>query len=179
MSEERKHFTQEQTRDVEAPTDEQRADQNGEHGIQRADPLEHLLETVAGKEKALEQLLNLVQTLDEKGFLRTIGYFASDFEDLVDAGIGKLITPQAFKLLSVGTTLKEAAGAIDAAPLPDIAKALNQFVQGATQAQPTIRVQGLMDVLKVIKDPDIQFALSAIFSGLKSLGKAIRTTDAG
>ncbi|QQE77594.1 DUF1641 domain-containing protein [Alicyclobacillus sp. SO9] len=138
-----------------------------------ADPLERLLEVAAGKEKSLERLLNIVEELDKNGFLSTIGYFVNDFEDLVDEGIEKATTPQAFKLLALGPVIKETAGELDITQLPRVVKHMNALMKGMGDENSSIQIHGMLDLLKVLKDPDIRLALSSLFNGLKSLGQSL------
>lgn len=143
-------------------------------GNEQVDPVERLLEIVIGKEESLDRLLKLVQIADHKGFLRTLEYLVDEFEELVDAGVTKLATPQVFGLMAAVSQLKEAAKEIEPASLPQVAKGVNGFLHGMANPDSEVEVRGAFDLIKLLKDPDIRMALTAIFSGLKAFGKEIR-----
>lgn len=140
------------------------------------DPLERLLESVAGKEESLEKLLTLVQSVDQKGYLQVIGYLVDDLQELVDAGVDMLARPQVFSLISTASRVRDAAKEVDPSKFPEMARAFNHFLQGMTDRDADIQIHGMLDLIKLLKDPDIRVALNVIFSGLKSLGQGIRTT---
>ncbi len=151
-------------------------DGGDDHFAEPVDPLERLLEIVSGKEETLEKMLNLLQQVDHKGILRLIGYFVEDSDELVDAGIDILTTPKTFSLMSSASEVKHAISQIDFTPLPTVLKGASQFMQGMSAQDTEIQVRGAFDLVKLLKDPDIRAALTAIFSGLKSLGKGMRGT---
>ncbi|WDL98187.1 DUF1641 domain-containing protein [Alicyclobacillus sp. ALC3] len=151
-------------------------DSGEEHFVEPVDPLERLLEIVSGKEETLEKVLNLLQEADHKGILRLIGYFVEESNQLVDAGIDTLTTANAFSLMSSASEVKHAISQIDFKPLPTVLKGISQFMEGLSAQDQEIQVRGAFDLVKLLKDPDIRTALTAIFSGLKSLGKGMRGT---
>jgi len=151
-----------------------------EHSIplnQVDDPLERLMELVVDREESIEQTINLLQLLKDKGFLNNISYFINDFEDLLDAGIGLVTKPGMLALFSIGSDLANALGEFDVTTLPYLTRTVNALAKGVKEPADSITVDGLLDILRSLKDPDVKIALRSIFGALKSMGEFLRSAN--
>jgi uncharacterized protein YjgD (DUF1641 family) len=126
------------------------------------DPLERLLHLLVGKEKAIENVLKLIEISDQKGLLTMANYLVNDGTDLVDTGISFLATPTAFKLRDQGMAgLKILENAL---------LLMNKMEANLSASEQEITIKGLWDIVKVMRDPDVSRGISKVFSLLKAFG---------
>lgn len=141
------------------------------------DPLERLIETVVDKEQSIEETIQLLQMLRDKGFLRNISYFVSDFEDLLDAAVKLATSPSMLALFAMKGELKDAFKEIDVQKLPQWTHRLTAMTHGMDHPDETVRVDGVLDLFRLMRDKDVKVALTSIFGGLKALGQSIEETQ--
>ncbi|EYB67486.1 hypothetical protein DEIPH_ctg040orf0055 [Deinococcus phoenicis] len=141
-------------------------------------PQEELTAASLENAEALLEGLRLLRALHEHGVLDMLNRVVRGGSGLTGQtlhtleGVGGTVLIR--NLLEVGRTLTE----LDPQSVGTLGRALNAGVnEGARRVAQGERV-GLPELLGLLRDPDIQVALTALFGTLKGFGHALRTADA-
>ncbi len=134
------------------------------------DPLERLLHLLVGKEKAIENVLKLIEISDQKGLLTMANYLVNDGTDLVDTGISFLATPTAFKLRDQGMAWMKILEKLDPSLIENALTIMSKMEANLSTTEQDITIKGLWDIVKVMRDPDVSRGISKVFSVLKAFG---------
>ncbi len=148
-------------------------------GLETADPLERLLDVVVGREETLGKALHVLELADKRGILNLTADLLEDFDEILETLIGFLTKPDPDKLFMNGEALMKAAKAFDVASLPTLAQGAAEAMKHMVEPDPKPQIHGAWDLMKVLKDPDVSRALSALMAGLKGMGAALRAADHG
>lgn len=140
-----------------------------------ADPLERLVELFVGREEALKETLELVDLAKEKGILRELNYLMNEVDELIDAGIMAMTNPRALKFLELGRSAVETIESLDETFLPELGRGANAIMRGMANPNAQVEIRGLWDLVKLLRDPDINAALVTLFTGLKFFGAEVRS----
>ncbi|RIV24117.1 DUF1641 domain-containing protein [Alicyclobacillaceae bacterium I2511] len=146
-------------------------------GLESADPLERLLDVVVGREETLGRALHVLELADKRGILNLTADLLEDFDEIIEGLIGVLTKPDPDKLFANGGALLKAAKAFDVNALPTLAQGAAEAMKRMADPNPSPQIHGAWDLMKVLKDPDVSRALSAMMAGLKGLGAALRAAE--
>ncbi len=126
-------------------------------------------------QESVEKLLELLQKVNEAGLID----FAEEVVDLVPDSLSYLTDP---RILTIGANISFLLHVLEmlnptmiTVMFNNFAKALNEEMTPETfQDPPKV---GLMGLMKMLSDPDVQRALGFIFLFLKAFGKSISYTS--
>ncbi|MBX6394708.1 MAG: DUF1641 domain-containing protein, partial [Alicyclobacillaceae bacterium] len=142
---------------------------------ERRREVEQLMHTAAEHKEALEEALEVVALLHEKGILRVLkGVLAAGEELLeilveqINAGSGKRVLKN---MVQVGQWLSSA----EFSAMAETARAVSE---GVRQAAGTVssegRRPGLLDLMKAVRDPDVVAGLLLLLQAAKVVGSSAR-----
>ncbi|MGR3778972.1 DUF1641 domain-containing protein [Bacillus paramycoides] len=136
--------------------------------------LEDLKELLANNEDALNQMFNIVGELNEIGMLEAANSMLKAKEPIVKIVLGQVTREPVTNLIN---NMMGAAGALTELD-PELTKKLVGSVltgmdEGNQHLQRNKKV-GILDLMKVLKDPDINRAIGFGLHFLKGMGKGLK-----
>jgi uncharacterized protein YjgD (DUF1641 family) len=136
--------------------------------------LENLLSGVAQNKDSLLETLNLLQELHDSGIMEGLGSLLKAKESAAKIAVGQLtrkpVTNMINNAMAAGGILTE----LDPETTSKLAKSLTIGLQKAEQGLKADTKLGLFDLMKAIKDPDINRALGFGFNLLKGIGEGLK-----
>ncbi|MDR4947163.1 DUF1641 domain-containing protein [Neobacillus cucumis] len=136
--------------------------------------LENLLSGVAENKESLLETLMLLQELHESGITEALGSLLKTKEKAAKIAVGQLtrkpVTNMINNAMAAGGILTE----LDPETTSKLAKSLTSGLQRAEQGLKEDYKIGLFDLMKAIKDPDINRALGFGFNLLKGMGEGLK-----
>lgn len=136
--------------------------------------LENLLSGVADNKDALLETLNLLQELHDSGIMDALGSLLKTKEKAAKIAVGQLsrepVTNMINNTMAAGGILTE----LDPETTGKLAKGLTNGLQKAQQGLDEDSKVGLFDLMKALKDPDINRAIGFGFNLLKGMGEGLK-----
>jgi uncharacterized protein YjgD (DUF1641 family) len=135
--------------------------------------LEELKSILADNDTALNETLTLLRELHQSGMLEAAGSMLKAKEKIAEIAVSQAAREPVTNLINHATG---AAGAL-AATDPEMTKKLvNSVLSGLNEANDHLQHQkqlGLLDLVKALKDPDINRAAGFGLAFLKGMGKEL------
>ncbi|MFP5115905.1 DUF1641 domain-containing protein [Bacillaceae bacterium C204] len=136
--------------------------------------LENLLSGVAENKDSLLETLNLLQELHDSGIMDALGSLLKSKEKAAKIAVGQLtrqpVTNMINNAMAAGGILTE----LDPETTSKLAKSLTTGLQKAEQGLKDDTKIGLFDLMKALKDPDINRVLGFGFNLLKGMGEGLK-----
>jgi uncharacterized protein YjgD (DUF1641 family) len=136
--------------------------------------LENLISGVAQNKDSLLETLNLLQELHDSGILDALGSLLKSKDSVAKIAVGQLarqpVTNMINNAMAAGGILTE----LNPETTTKLAKSLTVGLQKAEQGLKADSKLGLFDLMKAIKDPDINRALGFGFNLLKGMGEGLK-----
>ncbi|MDM5189472.1 DUF1641 domain-containing protein [Bacillus sp. DX4.1] len=141
---------------------------------QRQQKLEDLKALLADNEEALNQMFNIVGELNDIGMLEAASSMLKAKEPITKIVLGQVTREPVTNLIN---NMMGAAGALTELD-PELTKKLVSSVltgmdEGSKHLQSNKKV-GILDLMKVLKDPDINRAIGFGLHFLKGIGKGLK-----
>lgn len=141
---------------------------------QKQQKLEDLKELLANNEEALNQMFNIVGELNDIGMLEAANSMLKAKEPIAKIVLGQVTREPVTNLIN---NMMGAAGALTEID-PELTKKLIGSVltgmdEGNQHLQSNKKV-GILDLMKVLKDPDINRAIGFGLHFLKGMGKGLK-----
>lgn len=135
--------------------------------------LNELQALLAEQEAAMNKILNITGELNDAGLLDAVQAMVKAKDDITGIAVGQLASDPATNLIK---NVLQASGLL-ASINPELSEKLSESVQRglheAELANATPQQLGLFDVLKSLKDPDINRAINFGLNFLKGMGKGL------
>lgn len=123
---------------------------------------------------ALDDSLVLLQELHSHGVLELLLKLVRGGEGLAESGLKILNSDSSLNILRNGVELLKIADKVDPKELEDLGRAIGAGVaQGARNVREGHTVS-LPELLGLLRDPDVQVALTALVGLLKGAGRSLR-----
>ncbi|MFC4076648.1 DUF1641 domain-containing protein [Salinithrix halophila] len=147
-----------------------------ESGVEREEQLQALLESLAERQGSLERALELLEWLDRRGALE-MGTAALERGDvLVKQLIQQANRPGAVEGLKVGSALFQALMQMDSRLIISLSEGMERGWRRVEQGEAP-PVEGIWDLLRTLKDPEVAQGLSFILAMLKGIGSALSVAE--
>ncbi|PLS07072.1 DUF1641 domain-containing protein [Neobacillus cucumis] len=136
--------------------------------------LENLLSGVADNKDSLLETLSLLQELHDSGILEALGSLLIVKESAAKIAVGQIarkpVTNMINNAMAAGGILTE----LEPETTSKLAKSLTAGMQKAEQGLKADTKLGVFDIMKALKDPDINRALGFGFNLLKGIGEGLK-----
>ncbi|RNB84576.1 DUF1641 domain-containing protein [Brevibacillus fluminis] len=136
--------------------------------------LEEVLQEVSENAEGLLETVKLLQELHEAGILPAIHSLVKAKEDIAKIALGQLLRPPVTNAINSAMGVMEALTEID----PDTSKKMvHSLANGVKKAQEGLEANqtvSLFDLMKVLKDPDINRAIGFGLNFLKGMGEGLK-----
>ncbi len=136
--------------------------------------LENLLSGIAENKDSLLETLALLQELHDSGILDAVGSLLNAKEKAASIAIGQLtrqpVTNMINNAMAAGGLLTE----LDPETTSKLSKSLMSGLKKAEQGLKDDSKIGLFDLMKALKDPDINRVLGFGFNLLKGMGEGLK-----
>ncbi|WP_157935479.1 DUF1641 domain-containing protein [Kyrpidia spormannii] len=129
---------------------------------------------------ALEETLELLAVLREKGILRTLRDVAASGEEVLEILVHQVNTQGGKRLLKNAVALGEVLASVDLQGAAETAKIVAEGLrQPAGAREWEHRPPGMMDLFRAIRDPDVAAGLLILLRAAKVIGAAARGAETG
>ncbi|MGG1678622.1 DUF1641 domain-containing protein [Neobacillus sp. NRS-1170] len=136
--------------------------------------LEKVIHDVTQNAEGIQETLKLLQELHESGILGAVNSFVEAKEKIAKIAVGQMLRPPVTNAINNGMA---AAGMLTELN-PELTKKIMESVSnGFQKAEEGLRLNkkvGLFDLLKLMKDPDVNRAMGFGINFLKGLGEGLK-----
>ena len=132
--------------------------------------LTETLDLISEHKTAIEKGINLLSTLEESGLLDTIQAFIKHKDTAIDATMEHLDTPKYTDIMENLMRLTLLTGSLNMDDIEHFAKRINEGTSEARIAQ-NMEKTTYTDLIKALKDPDINRSITMILEFLRGMGK--------
>ncbi|WP_442599989.1 DUF1641 domain-containing protein [Neobacillus sp. D3-1R] len=136
--------------------------------------LENLLSGVAENKDSLLETLNLLQELHDSGIMDAVGSLLKSKEKAAKIAVGQLTREPVTNLINNAMAAGGILTELDPNTTTKLAKSLTNGLQKAQQGLEEDAKLGVFDLMKALKDPDINRALGFGFNLLKGMGESLK-----
>lgn len=134
------------------------------------DNLEEVIEAVSDNKEAILKGIDFLSTLNDNGMLEMSHALVKHKEDALENVMNELNKPQYAKVLENIMQLVFLAGELRVDELNDFANRLNNGMVAAGNPESNDKTSYL-DVMKALKDPEINRSITMLLAFLKGMGK--------
>lgn len=131
---------------------------------------EALLAALLERRAAIEKSIHLLQRADERGLLDTITALVGQGDKVMGIVARELNKPHNSTMLVHFVKLAEMIGELDLEKLQPLIARVNKGLEKADELVSAGETTTLYDMLKALKDPDVNRAITALFGFLKGAG---------
>src|SRR6476620_2896970 len=136
--------------------------------------LESLLSEVAQNKDSLVETLDLLQELHNSGILDGINSLVKTKEEVAKIAVGQMtrepFTNMVNNAMAAGTVLTQLDPEMTKKLMGSVAKGLEKAEQGLQSNSTT----GILDIMKALKDPDMNRAITFGLNLLKGIGEELK-----
>lgn len=143
-----------------------------EYDIQ-ADHVDELVAELAAHKEAVVEWLTVIEAMHQSGVLAITSGLLNATDNISKVLVEQVLKPQNTQLIKNVLTTVSGVGAVDPASLQHM---LTWFTEGSQSAQSALdhpHSMGMMEMWRLLRDPDVMLALNAAFGFLKGFGHAI------
>jgi uncharacterized protein YjgD (DUF1641 family) len=131
---------------------------------------EALIAALLERREAIEKAILFLQRADERGLLDVITALIGQGDKVMGVVSRELNKPHNSTMLVHFVKLAEMVGELDVEKLQPLIAKVNQGIEKADELVLTGETTTLFDMLKALKDPDVNRSITAIFGFLKGAG---------
>ncbi len=140
--------------------------------------IEQLIEMTADSRNALFELMEIAQRLEEFGMLEAVRAMLNKGHKVSALAIQEMNKPGTYRLVKNMIGMVEFLSAMEPAATTGLTNGLSKGMEKATESLQNKEQTNVWDLLKVLKDPDINAAMTAGLSFLKGIGEHLRVSSA-
>lgn len=143
---------------------------------EEAQAVSNILQAAASHSGPLVKLLDILEELDRLGVLDALQGILRNSEQIALIGIHQLNKPGAHRIIKNGMGAVQFLSRIDPGKLQTILRGVASGVEYAANDEPT-RMQGLWDMVKILRDPEAGRALSMVTKFMQGMGKGLKESQ--
>ncbi|BBD73148.1 hypothetical protein HS1genome_1537 [Sulfodiicoccus acidiphilus] len=120
---------------------------------------------------ALKDVVELYSTFKRTGIMEPLAGLLRD-EELLGKVIGAVVNDSTLTLATKWNEIVDSLAKIDFSQLKYYVSAISLYGNGIRDPNKVVPIRGFMDILKLLKDPDVQRGIGILLAGLKELGRS-------
>lgn len=140
----------------------------------KAQSLENLLSEVAQNTDSLLDMLNLLQELHDSGILNALESFVKAKESVAKIAVGQIARKPVTNIINNAMAVGGALTELEPETTKKLVTSLAVGLQKAEQGLQDDTKLGIFDLMKALKDPDINRAIGFGFNLLKGIGEGLK-----
>lgn len=141
---------------------------------QKEQTLNQLLATLTDNAEGLQQTVKLLQQLNESGILPALQALLQAKEQVASIAMEQLLRPPVTNMINNAMAAAGALSSIEPETTRKLMDSVSQGLQKAEEGLVNNDSTSLWDLMKVIKDPDLNRALTFGLNLLKGLGQGLQ-----
>lgn len=131
---------------------------------------EALLAALIEQKAAIEKSIQLLQKMDDRGILDFITALVGQGDKVMGVAARELSKPQNSAMLVHFVKLAEIVGEFDVEKIQPLISRVNRGLEKAEEAVSGGQMTSIFDLLKALKDPDVNRAITSLIGFLKGAG---------
>ncbi|MFK8881712.1 helical membrane plugin domain-containing protein [Bacillus velezensis] len=136
----------------------------------RKKDLEEIETALLRNKDAILESLHILQHMNERGVLALLRGLFGQGDKVMDILVKKVNTPETANMLKNLLLLSGVLGMLDVKQLEPFIVKINAGVTKAVEEKDSGRKTGYFDIVRALKDPEINKAVTLLFSFLKGMG---------
>jgi uncharacterized protein YjgD (DUF1641 family) len=140
----------------------------------KSQSLENLLSEVAENQNSLLDTLQLLQELHDSGILEAISSLVKAKEEVAKIAVGQITREPVTNLINNAMAAGGAMTALDPEMTKKLMSSVTKGLEKAEHGLQTHSKVGILDLLKVMNDPDINRAIGFGLNLLKGIGEGLK-----
>lgn len=137
----------------------------------RAKKVSNLEAKMADNADSIEKAIDLIRSLDEAGTLDFMNAFVKNKEDALDHFVTEANKPRYSKTLENLFEFIFLMGDLDVQKVRELSKRMNQGLEGLEEGSQRDEKTSMMDLMKALKDPEINQGVTMMMSFLRGVGR--------
>ncbi|QHE51912.1 DUF1641 domain-containing protein [Pontibacillus sp. HMF3514] len=137
----------------------------------RAKKVSNLEAKMADNAESIEKAIDLIRTLDEAGTLDTLNAFVKHKEDALGHFVTEANKPRYSKTFENLFEFVFLMGDLDVQKVRELSQRLNQGLEGMEEGSELDEKTSMMDLMKALKDPEINQGITMMLHFIRGLGK--------
>ncbi|MGM7722106.1 DUF1641 domain-containing protein [Metabacillus sp. Hm71] len=145
----------------------------------QANRLESVIQNLAENADGIQETIKLLQELHESGVLEAVNCLIEAKEKVAKIAVGQMLRPPVTNAINNGMA---AAGALTELDPEMTKKILNGMTRGIQTAEKELRANkkmGVFDLVKLMRDTDVNRALTFSFYLLQGIGSGLKEHSQG
>lgn len=134
--------------------------------------LNEIESSLTERKAAVLETIELIGHLHDRGILKLLNGLFAEGEEVLGIAVNEFNKPQHSQIVENLVGLAGVLGKIDVYRLKDFAEKATNGLQEATEEDPNDGPNNIFQLLKVLKDPEINRGLTMMLNFLKGMGKA-------
>ncbi len=135
--------------------------------------LEHLVSTIAQNRDVLEETIGLLQELHTSGLLEALSALLAAREKVAKILVEQAVRPEVTTLLNHLMCVAGGLTRVEPETTGTLMSGLSQGIQRGQEMAQTDQKIGLFDLVRAVKDPDVNRSLKFAVGFLGGFGKAL------
>ncbi|WEG12051.1 DUF1641 domain-containing protein [Pullulanibacillus sp. KACC 23026] len=136
--------------------------------------IEQLMEMTADSRNALMETLEILQRLQEYGVLEALRAMLNQGHRVSALAIQQVNKPGTYNMIKNVFAMVEIMSALDLSGLGAMTGGVTKGIENASESLKTNEQINVWGLMKILKDPDVNAALTAGVSFLKGIGEHLR-----
>ncbi|WP_026677770.1 DUF1641 domain-containing protein [Fictibacillus gelatini] len=136
--------------------------------------LQKVLEDVSKNADGIKETIQLLQELHESGILGAINHLVEAKEQVAKIAVGQMLRPPVTNALNNAMAAAGVLTEIDPETTKKLTAGLSKGLQKAEEGLRTNKKVGVFDLVKLLKDPDINRVITFSLDLLKGLGEGLK-----
>jgi uncharacterized protein YjgD (DUF1641 family) len=141
---------------------------------QKEQELNELLSVLLENSSGLQQTVKLLQELHESGILPALQALVEAKEQVATIAVQQMLRPPVVNMLNNAMAAAGALTSLNPETTTKLMGSLSEGLKKAEQGLANNEMTGVWDLLKVMKDPDINRAMTFGLNLLKGLGQGLQ-----
>lgn len=138
--------------------------------VKESQDKERLLSTLLERQEAIEKSIHFLQRMDDKGLLDLMTALVGQGDKVMDVVARELNKPTNSTMLVHFVKLAEIVGELNVEKAQPLIQRVNRGLEKAEEAAESGETTSVFDLLKALKDPDINRAITSLIGFLKGAG---------
>ncbi|MFC4769765.1 DUF1641 domain-containing protein [Effusibacillus consociatus] len=136
--------------------------------------LEKVVQDVARNAEGIQETLKLLQELHDSGILEALNAAIESKEQIAKIAVGQLLRPPVTNMINNAMATAGALAELDPEMTKKLVSSLTKGLQKAEEGLENNSRVGVFDLVKALKDPDINRAIGFGLNLLKGIGEGLK-----
>lgn len=133
--------------------------------------IQEILSTLAENKEAVIEAVTHIRRLHETGILEFLNAFLARSDEMLSIAMKEANKPENMSMLQNLVGLSEVIGSLNLDKVKELSQKMNNGIEEATEPTEGNQTTSMIQLLKALKDPEVNRAVTMLLNFLKGVGK--------